>query len=322
MRALLLSAALLPLPALAQEVTATDMIGRTVTLPAPAERIVTLSTETYEQILTLGIVPVGSYGVIGAPMEPEYAGSGLPLDPSTVPVMGPDWMPDWEVIAALDPDLVVGWSMEEAAVAEGVVPFFGMQVYTDAAADSIDGYADALRALAVLTGRGEVAEAAIAAERDRVAAYEALSPGGLNVLHLWTDDGAAFETFSGPQLTCQMLDLIAACASGGLTGANGRYAVLTTEGLLALDPDAILFLPAPYGDAAVRAAVQATAAADPLWQELRAVRDGRVHDLPFDLRPNAIGAIGRYLDTVAPLLFPETFPAALTDDQVAAALSE
>lgn len=305
------------LPALA-EVSATDMLGRTITLPAPATRIVTFYAENYQQVQALGLIPVGSYGWPGVPMETAYAPSGLTVDPSVQSISGADYAPDWEKIVALKPDLVVGWSAEDATTAEGLAPFYGMETYSDTRGDTVADYETSLRALGTLTAREVQAEAAIAAMQARMAAYVKLAPGGLSVLHIGSQDGISYLAFNEPSINCGMLELIADCAIED-TG-TGRYAEMTLEGVLSIDPEVILFIGPAFDGAEAMAATRAAAEAQPLWPELRAVKNGRVYFLPYDARPDSVPTIGRYFDVVAPLLYPETFPAALTDAQVAEAL--
>jgi ABC-type Fe3+-hydroxamate transport system substrate-binding protein len=66
-------------------------------------------------------------------------------------------------------------------------------------------------------------------------------------------------------------------------------------------------------------------AQDPLWGELRAVQEERVIFQPEYSNPifSSIAAGHKAVDMIIPAIFPETFPdGALTDDQVAAAVSE
>ena len=63
---------------------------------------------------------------------------------------------------------------------------------------------------------------------------------------------------------------------------------LSTEEVLLSDPDAILFT--TMGDEAAGTAYMESLLADPVWSTLRAVREGRVHQLPKDLfqyKPNS-----------------------------------
>ena len=314
----------MPLAAQATEesepVTATDMLGRTVTLPKPAERVITLYTEPYAQILALGMTPVGSFGWPGQPLEAAYAPSGLTIDPSVQAISGTDYLPDWELIAALEPDLVIGWGVDEAQTAEGIVPFFGMETYSETKGDTVADYEASLRALAVLTGREAEAEAAIAAMQDRLAAYEKRAPGDVTVLHLVTNDGQTFLAFNGASINCGMIDRIADCAIDDL--GTGRYAELTLEGVYAIDPDVILFTGPIFDGSEIAAAARAATEAQVLWPELRAVKEGRVYYLPIDTRPDSVLTIGLYLDTIAPLVYPDVFPEPLTDEQVAEILAE
>ena len=63
---------------------------------------------------------------------------------------------------------------------------------------------------------------------------------------------------------------------------------LSTEEVLLSDPDAIFFT--TMGDEAAGAAYMESLLEDPVWSSLRAVREGRVYQLPKDLfqyKPNS-----------------------------------
>lgn len=323
MKPLLLSLPLLWAAGLAaaQEVTATDAHGQSLTLPAPAARVVADSITGLGQLLALGIAPVGSFCTPGADAaESLLAERNMPLPAGTPCFSNPDWSNDWEKVAALEPDLFIGWAAEDAALLDGIAPFFSAQAFaTDGSSgDSLDMYDASLRAIGTLTGRDAEAEAAIAATRARVAAYAALAPAAPpRVLHLFADGGAVFWIFGQGSLNCQLLEEIADCAAPG--GPDEFYVQGTSELLLRIDPD-VLVVVAYAGDYLTDAAgLAAMTAADPLWSELTAVRDGRVVLMPHDARASSVYGINDYLDTIAPRLYPETFPAPLSAEQVAAA---
>lgn len=322
MRALLLAGAALalPLPAVA-EVSATDALDRIVTLPGPAERVVALNVTAMGQLMSLGIAPVGAFGPATGESVEDYLRRerGMVLPSGIERVTDADWNPNWEVVAALAPDLVIGWSAEEVAAGEAIAPVFAVNAGEQDGAEALEAYEEGLRALARLTGRDAQAENAIARAQARLAAYEALAPSRPAVLHIGTADAESFWVFSDQDLNCQLLDRIADCAAPATDGST--YDQWTTEALLQADPEVILLVGSYWGDGTDPDALLDALDDNPLWVELRAVQAGRVHVLPHDARATSIWGVGDYLDTVAPLVHPDTFPVPLTDEQVAAALA-
>lgn len=130
--------ALLAAPA-AAEIAVTDALGRIVTVPAPPDRVVALYNDAFGQMASLGIRPVATL------VNPEMAadeehyfedGASIPL------VANMDGSPDPEIVASFAPDLVIGWSAEEAAAMEGIAPFYALD-----GVDGVEGVKDNLRDL-------------------------------------------------------------------------------------------------------------------------------------------------------------------------------
>lgn len=328
MRRALVLLALLPLPALAEPVAATDLLGREVALDRPAERVVAGNITALGQMLALGLEPAATFC---APEERRPAAylrrqRNMVVPADTPCISNLDWSIDWEAVAATDADLFVGWDEEEAAVAAAILPFFGTATYeTTGQGDSLETYEASLRGIARLTGREAEAEAALDATRARIEAYAnraaERAPEPVTALHVGTQDRRGFFVFAQGSLNCRLLDRIADCVAPG--APDDFYVEGTSEMILAVDPEVILLL--DYAGGGVGSGEDADAflealSADPLWGELRAVRAGRVHLLPHDARASSVWGVSDYLDTVAPLLYPDIFPAPLTDAEVAAAL--
>jgi ABC-type Fe3+-hydroxamate transport system substrate-binding protein len=89
------------------------------------------------------------------------------------------------------------------------------------------------------------------------------------------------------------------------------------EGLLQLDPDVIL-VSDWAGQFADEKTMREELGKRPLWKELTAFREGRVFLEPSGLNLDGMGTIGaaRMLDYFAPLIYPEVFPAPLTEEEV------
>ncbi len=84
-------------------ITVTDGRGKQVTLDAPATRVVSLEWNTTEDVVTLGVQPVGVADVKGyASWVTAAPLTGDPID------VGTRTEPSLESVAAADPDLIIG----------------------------------------------------------------------------------------------------------------------------------------------------------------------------------------------------------------------
>jgi iron complex transport system substrate-binding protein len=113
---LVLSAALVGLPAEAQEIVFTDQAKREVRLPKPADRVVSIVIPMASTLIALdggtsklvGMNPTAksaiTQGILGK-IFPEA--KAIPSD-----VTSPSFVPNVEALAAVDPDLVIQWGDE------------------------------------------------------------------------------------------------------------------------------------------------------------------------------------------------------------------
>lgn len=309
MRASLLSACLLASPAWAFPLTVEDGNGRPLTFEAPPERIVCLLNRCAQELAFVGgPVPVGfgapyTWNVAADPLNFGERAEGAARVPQTDGV-------DFEAVAALAPDLVIG-ELDMAPAADGIAPLYTLNWDEPA---TVDAFLADLRAYARILGREAETEARVAEVLDRVEAYARLAPG---------DRSVAVLSFSGdrsfwiPPNCGLFLSRAARCARDE---PGGEWIEAGAEALLALDPEVIVV--EDYGTGEDRARLDAMAA-DPLWPELAAVRAGEVHLLPVSQsRANTLPAVGAMMDALMPLLYPEAFPAPLTGAEVAATLGD
>lgn len=141
-------------------ITLTDAAGRAVELDAPAERVVVLEWQMVEDVLTLGLEPVGVADVEGY----NTWDSAEELDPGTQDV-GKRGEPNLDAIFATDPDLVITevYGPDDAVVAQ--LEEFDVPVLATLGADTEDPIAqmeETLDLIAQATGREDEAEAAMA----------------------------------------------------------------------------------------------------------------------------------------------------------------
>jgi iron complex transport system substrate-binding protein len=307
-------------------VTVVDGLGREVTLSERPERVVATSTLHLFDLLALGIIPVGTE--IPPPFlttddEAEalrgllaQRGLEVPEDVVIPAVNNLDWSVDWERVAALQPDLIVVYDIEAAQIAEGIAPAYSVYASRTDGVDDLEMMENAFLGLGRVLGRETEAKAYLQQMRDRVAAYEALAPGNRTALMIYSGGDGSFDMMGAASLTCQLWEDFAPCAAPG--SATDYWMTGSTEALLAENPDTLLILGPCYGDSCeeVNTALVAALAEQPLWNELAAVREGRIHVLPYDPRTYSAATLGQLYDVTAPLIYPEVFPAPLTDEQV------
>ena len=312
MRRALALLALLPLPAMAQDfpVTVTDGHGRALAFEAPPERIVCLLNRCAQELAFVGgPVPVG----FGAPYTWNVANDPVNFGGAAADAARVDQADgaDLEAVAALAPDLVIG-EIDMAPALEGIAPLYALSWEPQ---ETVDAFLADVRAYAAILGRAAETERRIAAVLDRVEAYARLSPRDRSVAVISFDAGG--ETLWIPPDCGLFLSRAARCARDE-PGAEWVQGGLET--LLAYDPDVLVVEDYGTGEDPASLAAQE---GRPLWDALAAVRGGGVHLVPVSAaRANTIPSVAAVMDALMPLLHPETFPAPLTDAEVAAALAQ
>ena len=138
-------------------ITLTDDRG-TVELDGPATKVVSLEWGLTENLLTLGVTPVGAADVVGY----NTWATVVPLDEST-PDVGFRGEPSLDAIAALEPDLVVTTTDLPAEVIEQIEAEYPVIALRGSdASDPIGKMRRTLEILGQATGTSDAAEAALA----------------------------------------------------------------------------------------------------------------------------------------------------------------
>jgi len=274
--------------------TFTDDIGNTVELDGYPQAIVSISASTTEILFAIG----AGGQVVG---RDEY--SIYPEEALEVTSVGALWdeLPV-EAILALEPDLVVAAQIisEDQVLA---LSELGLNVYWQANPTTYEELYENLRDFAKLTGHEDETEALIADLKMRVEAVQekvatvSEHPSVFYELDA-TDPSNPWTTGSGT-----FIDYIITQA-GGINAASaleGEYAQISSEQLIAVNPDVILLADAPYGT------TPESVFARPGWDVITAVAEGAMY--PID--PNIMSVPGprlvNALEETARLLHPELF---------------
>ncbi|WP_456789178.1 ABC transporter substrate-binding protein [Cellulomonas sp. P5_C5] len=164
----------------------------TVELDGPATNVVSLEWGLTENLLTLGVTPVGAADVKGYNTWDTI----VPLDEST-PDVGFRGEPSLDAIAALEPDLVVTTTDLPAEVIEQIEAEYPVIALRGSdATDPIGKMRRTLEILGEATGTSDAAEAALADFDAKVADAKAeldeagLAGAGFTMADGWLADGA------------------------------------------------------------------------------------------------------------------------------------
>lgn len=288
----------------------TDSAGRTVEIPERVERV--LAAGPPASVLLYTLAPDLMAGWVSAP-RPEavpYLEARTRTLPAYGRLTGRGGTANVEAVLTAKPDLIVDSgslgptyvSLADRVQAQTGIPYIlldgsfarvpetyrqlGAALGRQADADALAAYAKDLTET-IARKLGSVSED----KRPRV--YYARGPRGL-------------ETGFSGSINTETLE-----AAGGTNVAQdggGRLGNVSPEQVLAWNPDVIVTL-----DPAFASGVRT----DPLWRDVKAVRDGRVYVAPlqpfpwFDAPPGVNRLIG--LRWLAGLLYPDLFPEPMPD---------
>lgn len=228
----LLPAAMLVLlahaPLVHADVSARDDAGLTVTLPAPAQRVISLAPHVTELVYAAG----GGAKLVGTVTYSDY-----PPAAKSVPRVGDNKALDLERIAALRPDLIVVWRHGNAerqtdALRALHIPLF----FSDP--KHLDDIASSLRRLGTLLGTQPAADAAAASFERDIAALRARYAARAPVTVFFQAWDRPLMTLNGTHL---ISDVIALCGGRNVFASlKPLVPTVTDEAVLAANPEAIV----------------------------------------------------------------------------------
>jgi iron complex transport system substrate-binding protein len=224
----LLLTLLLPLQALAQTVSVVDFSGRTVSLDAPARRIVTLAPHSVENLFSAGA---------GDKLVGTVSASDYPPQARQLPQVGSFDAYSLEAIARAQPDLIVMWGSGNGEATLGKLEVLGIPVFVSEPR-KLEDIARDIRALGILAGTSQHSEAearrieqGLAALRAR---YSRRAPKRV-LYEIWNDP---LQTVNGDHLISQVIEL---CGGRNIFADVATLAPrVNIESVLALAPEAIV----------------------------------------------------------------------------------
>lgn len=220
-------------------VTLTDMMGRTITLDAPATRVVALTASDCEILYALG----AGDALVGRGEYCDYPEAAL-----QVQSVESGYETNIEQIIALQPQLVIMNTMAQTKEGVEAMESAGLKVLVNSI-KSIDGVYEAITLIGAATGRDEQARALIAGMQADFAEIKQKVPAGGEKTVYFEVSPLQYGLWTAGQST--FLDELATML--GLTNAFAdvnEYAEVSAEQVIARDPDIIVTVAMYYGEGA------------------------------------------------------------------------
>jgi ABC-type Fe3+-hydroxamate transport system substrate-binding protein len=265
-------------PARSGSISLVDDAGRTIVLPGPAVRVVSLAPATTELLFALG---AGS-AVVGRTRWCDY-----PAAAAAVPSVGDGITPNVEAIAARDPDLVVGYRSASNAAAVNRLGDLGIPVI-ELAVDRFADYERAARVLARATGRSAAGDSLVRATRAALERATVRTDRPISVFILAWDQPPM--TLGAGSFLSEIIE-----RAGGRNAFESERRpsfVVAIEAVVARDPDVVL----------VAAEADPRIGDRPEWQAVPAVRErrfvrvsGSMFSRPGPRMPEAVATMARAL---------------------------
>ena len=268
------------------EIQSPDMMGRTITLAAPAQRVVALSAAECEILFAIG----AGETLVGRGEYCDY-----PEDALSAPMLGSGGETNIEEILALVPDLVLMNSMAQSREHVEAIEKAGVPVFVTAATD-ISGVYTAIAGIGHMVGRDAEAEALVADMKDTIESIKAKIPTSdvpktvyFEVAPLeyglWTAGSGTF-----------MNELAEILGLKNIFEDVDGWAEISQEQVIARNPDLIVTVTMYFGEGP-RPDEEILARAG--WESITAVKEGKV--LTAD--SNAMTRPGPRLTEAAQALF-------------------
>jgi iron complex transport system substrate-binding protein len=272
--------------AAAAPLSVVDDAGRTVTLPDPAQRIVSLMPAATETLIALGATEL-----LVARTDFDRGAEVRHL-----PSVGGGLTPSLEVLASLQPDLVVAWEEAGAARVRPRLEEFGIAVLALRTQDTTAIF-DNIQRLGTLTGRTAAADSVARAVREGLDSVRA-SVAGLPRPSVLYVVGVDPPLTAGPRsFIAQLIEV-----AGGRTvfpDLAGYWPQVSLEEVVRRRPDVLLL---PVGAAEQASLDRLRSAAG--WRELLANDRTRVRTLPADIvnrpAPNIVETARLLRDAIHP----------------------
>lgn len=279
--------------------TVVDATGRSVVVPTHPQRVALLNASNLDLFCAAG----GAALVVGKPTSTALSDSVM-RQTATAQEVGVIHSPNLETILALQPDLVVGVNVPFHNALIPMLEKAGIPIVIQPL-DTYEQVLNTLRFYGELTGQEQAAADAVKAieEKSRQAIVRGEGQTRTKSLIVWGASNsfsmATSASFAGDLL--QRLGGENIADSTDRTGQAQGFVPLSMEYIAKADPEVIFLI-----THSMNGAMGDQFAQDPVWKDIRAVKNQRVYLLPsplFAVNPGT--RIGEALEVMADSLYAE-----------------
>ncbi len=227
MKKICMLAALFAVTSAQAAVTVRDSDGQVVTLPKPAERVISMAPHVTELLFAAG----AGRKIVGAVDYSDY-----PEAAKAIPRVGSNREVDLERVLALKPDLIVVWRHGSSERQIEMLRKLGIPLYHSEPA-KLDEIPDAVSTMGKLMGTETAAEPAAADLRRKLAALRARYAGRPVVRTFYQVWDKPLYTLNGAHI---ITDALKVCGGENIFASQKVTApVVSFEAVLQEDPEAI-----------------------------------------------------------------------------------
>lgn len=273
--------------------TVADGLGRSVTIKAEPQRIISLAPSCTEIVFALGL----GGRVVGVDQFSNY-----PPEVASVEKVGGFADPSMEKIASLKPDLILGTSMHKKFLPQFEALGVPVLLFEPR---NVDGVLADIRLVGRATGCAEAAEKLAQQISSRIEGVRSK----VQTVPVDQRPWVYYEVYSEPIMTVgprtlihQLIEL-----AGGRNiayDAQTDYPEFSSEVIIQRNPEVIIF-PSFHGSAAL---TPEKLRARPGWERIRAVKEGRVYGIDADIISRPGPRIADAVEELAHLILPQQFP--------------
>ncbi len=272
--------------------TITDEVGRTITVPAQVNRVVSLAPNLTETVYALGLED----RLVG---DTNYCDT--PEAAKSKPHVGDTKNPNIEAIVALHPDLVLATTSINQLETADSLKRLGIAVYTTDP-HTVRGMLDATAHIADVMGATQQGEELVGKLQQRLEALHArLSERPMvHVLFIvWLEP---LQTI-GPNTF--IADALRWAGAESVIASSQPWPRISIEEMVRIEPDYIVFADNHLGSSADELA---DLRARPVWRDLSAVQSGHVLNMSEEIEMPSPGLVD-VIEQLAHVVHPEAFAA-------------
>ena len=205
-----------------------DFSGRTISLAAPARKIVALAPHIVENVFSAGAGDT----LVGVMQYSDY-----PESAKQIAIVGGYEKTNFEKIIELNPDLIIAWQSGNSHSAIQRLVELGYTVYIDQA-DSLQDVARSIRDIGVLTGHSKKAESVATAYLEQLNQIQERYKNSAKIKTFYQVWNNPLQTISGNHI---ISDAIEICGGSNIYAEEFAVApIINIESVLQRDPEVII----------------------------------------------------------------------------------